>query len=66
MKPSSPVRIIGSCTSLFNDFECECATGFTGVDCDVDIDYCVSPDICLNGGICLDGVCGKFSTDMLE
>ncbi len=40
----------------FNDFNCDCFPGFVGVECDIDIDYCVNPEVCLNGGTCVDGV----------
>ena len=34
---------------------CLCLTGFTGPNCQYDIDDC-NPNPCLNGGICRDGI----------
>ena len=43
------------CACLFQDvvngYQCNCAVGWTGTNCDVDINDC-SPSSCLNGGLC--------------
>eukprot|EP00041_Stephanoeca_diplocostata_P037539 m.1424026 g.1424026 ORF g.1424026 m.1424026 type:complete len:1820 (+) comp25059_c0_seq1:205-5664(+) len=43
------------CIDTFNDFNCECAPGYTGSNCDVDIDECASGP-CQNGATCVDGI----------
>lgn len=37
-----------------NDFECTCLAGYTGMNCSVDIDDCIS-NPCENGGTCIVG-----------
>ena len=45
------------CVDLVNDYECRCPTGFTGANCEVNIDECsVTP--CAHGGTCTDLVGG--------
>ena len=53
---SSPCANDGSCTSMgaFN-FTCQCAVGYTGSTCEVNIDDCVSAT-CPSNSICVDGV----------
>ena len=51
----------GTCTDLVDDYSCECAPGFSGATCDVNVDDC-SPNPCLNGGTCEDGV-NTFTCD---
>ena len=53
---SSPCANGGSCTSMgaFN-FICQCAVGYTGSTCEVNIDDCVSAT-CPSNSICMDGV----------
>lgn len=34
---------------------CICMAGFTGLSCEVDIDYCTS-STCANGGTCMEGI----------
>lgn len=34
-------------------YQCECAAGFEGATCDVDVNECAS-DPCLRGGVCRD------------
>ena len=38
-----------------NQYTCQCAPGFSGTNCDVNVDECVGSP-CLNGGTCMDGV----------
>jgi len=48
----------GSCTNgPSNTYTCTCDPGYTGTDCDVDIDDCVD-NPCLNSGNCSDQVSG--------
>ena len=41
-------------------FSCDCAAGFSGSDCEVNIDDCIDrttlAELCQNGGVCTDGV----------
>ena len=41
--------------NFFKLFSCECMAGYTGKNCDVNIDDCSSHD-CQNGATCVDGV----------
>ncbi|XP_038052310.1 neurogenic locus notch homolog protein 2-like [Patiria miniata] len=45
----------GSCQDGTNSYVCTCVEGFTGNECEIDIDDC-DPDPCMNGGACHDGV----------
>ena len=45
------------CTDGINSYTCNCSTGYTGSDCETDIDDC-QPDLCQNGGTCNDLVNG--------
>ena len=38
-----------------NSFVCECLSGFTGIQCEINIDDC-SSNICMNNASCIDGV----------
>ena len=53
---SNPCANDGNCTSMgsFN-FICQCAVGYTGSTCEVNIDDCVSVT-CPSNSICMDGV----------
>lgn len=43
------------CVDTFNAYTCECAPGYMGTNCDVDIDECADGP-CNNGATCVDGV----------
>ena len=53
---SSPCANTGNCTSLgpFN-YRCECAAGYTGSTCEVDIDECLMA-VCPANSSCVDAV----------
>eukprot|EP00117_Sycon_ciliatum_P037554 scpid32913/ scgid6063/ Fibropellin-1; Epidermal growth factor-related protein 1; Fibropellin-I; SpEGF I; UEGF-1 len=44
----------GQCQDLVNDFVCRCPPGYTGKNCETDIDDCAPNNPCLNGGSCVD------------
>nr|CAH7754904.1 unnamed protein product [Callosobruchus chinensis] len=49
----------GTCNKTGTVPYCECARGFKGKYCEINIDECVSPtggSMCQNGGICIDGI----------
>ena len=56
---SSPCANSGSCIPgmglLGVDYTCQCAVGYTGQRCEVNIDDCQSA-ICPNNSMCVDGV----------
>ncbi|XP_025835498.1 protein crumbs isoform X2 [Agrilus planipennis] len=56
---NSPCANGGSCTATKTGFNCSCPPGFTGDQCQVDIDECAS-DPCMNGGTCMDRVNGFY------
>ena len=45
---------IVSLQDLFNAFNCTCAPGFIGGQCQVDVNDCEIKQPCLNGGTCFD------------
>ena len=51
----NPCKNGGACTDGLNSYTCECASGFTGDNCETNIDDCVTSP-CLNGGECVDGI----------
>lgn len=53
----SPCQNQGVCVDEVNGYRCQCLQGYTGVNCEVNIDDCVSQP-CLNGGQCMDDVSG--------
>jgi len=53
---SSPC-LHGTCQDALNGFICSCDTGFTGHDCDINIDDC-GTNICLNNATCVDDIAG--------
>merc|ERR1711881_630458 len=45
----------GTCTDGVDSYTCACENGYDGVNCDNDVDECVTaPDICGTGGTCTD------------
>ena len=55
--PQILVRICGTCSEWWSSMEysCSCVPGYTGDDCQTDIDECAS-NPCQNSGTCSDGV----------
>ncbi|XP_038057936.1 sushi, von Willebrand factor type A, EGF and pentraxin domain-containing protein 1-like isoform X3 [Patiria miniata] len=54
---SQPCRQGAVCIDLPKGYQCLCPTGYTGPDCEVNIDDC-DHDLCLNNGTCQDMVAG--------
>ena len=53
---SSPCANNGSCVPMGPfDYTCQCAVGYTGLTCEIDIDHCLSI-ICPNNSMCVDGI----------
>ncbi|MFH2010714.1 MAG: hypothetical protein ABI333_29200 [bacterium] len=50
----NPCQNGGACTDTGSGYTCDCAAGFTGDDCETNVDDC-SPNPCQNGGTCTDG-----------
>jgi Notch-like protein len=48
----------GNCTNHVNSYACACEPGWSGTDCDQNIDECAAPSPCLNGANCTDLVNG--------
>ena len=45
----------GSCEDLIGDYKCNCATGFKGKNCEININECELSQ-CQNGATCVDKV----------
>ncbi len=45
----------GACINDWTGYTCQCAPGFTGTDCEININDCADAP-CLNGGTCVDGI----------
>jgi len=52
---TSPCLNGGACTDLPGSYSCACVAGYSGDNCETDIDDC-DPNPCQNGGACADGV----------
>ncbi|XP_014662216.1 PREDICTED: basement membrane-specific heparan sulfate proteoglycan core protein-like [Priapulus caudatus] len=63
---SDPCQNAGSCrSSLAGDFySCECPPGFTGVNCELEMNICLEEQPCQNGASCL--VLGGIDSDDYE
>ena len=49
----APCQNGGTCVDGDSGYTCICRNGFTGIECEVTIDYCKQNNIeCHNGGIC--------------
>ena len=46
----------GNCMNLMNSFQCNCATGFSGRHCEVNVDDCIGVTDCGDHGTCVDGL----------
>ncbi|KAJ8312063.1 hypothetical protein KUTeg_009436 [Tegillarca granosa] len=58
---SNPCQNGGNCQDFVNRYECTCAPGYTGTNCETEIDECQNIDECqsnpcLNGAQCQDNV----------
>lgn len=62
---SNPCRNGAACVDLENGYHCDCAVGFLGVHCEVDVAVCKSGirGLCLNGGECIDGVGMEYTCE---
>jgi protein crumbs len=54
--PVNPCRNSGLCKDLFNLRKCECAPGWEGEYCEINIDECVNNKDCGSNGQCVDGI----------
>ncbi|XP_071497251.1 uncharacterized protein [Diadema antillarum] len=55
---SEPCQNGATCVDLVDSFRCNCAPGFEGVTCEVDIDECALLQPCQRGGTCIDQING--------
>lgn len=44
----------GTCKNHMGSYKCECSIGFTGDNCEINIDDCVN-NLCYKGSTCKDG-----------
>ncbi|XP_011663142.2 sushi, von Willebrand factor type A, EGF and pentraxin domain-containing protein 1 [Strongylocentrotus purpuratus] len=51
---SDPCQNGATCVDLTGSFQCICASGFSGRDCEIDIDDCALYQPCLHNGTCVD------------
>ncbi|XP_072179392.1 LOW QUALITY PROTEIN: uncharacterized protein [Diadema setosum] len=59
---SEPCHNGSTCVDLVDSFRCNCAPGFEGVTCEVDIDECALLQPCQRGGTCIDQINGYSCT----
>ncbi|KAK7005255.1 calcium-binding EGF-like domain-containing protein, partial [Biomphalaria glabrata] len=52
---SSPCENSGQCILSGSNYTCQCSQGFTGLNCETNIDECSSQP-CQNNGTCSDGI----------
>jgi len=52
----------GTCQDVWNAHVCDCAPGYNGTSCEVDIDECVLGHECENGATCVDAVASYSCT----
>lgn len=45
----------GKCVDQVNNFKCECSDGFTGENCEININDCAAKS-CMNNGVCIDKI----------
>lgn len=57
---SSPC-VNGICNDALGSYTCSCQNGFTGHDCDINIDDCIV-NVCLNFATCVDEIAGYRCT----
>ncbi|XP_078689172.1 uncharacterized protein LOC144920716 [Branchiostoma floridae x Branchiostoma belcheri] len=60
----NPCQNGGACTKVGDSYTCDCADGFEGDDCEINIDDC-TPDPCRNGAVCTDGA-NSFSCECAD
>lgn len=53
---SDPCSNGATCVDIERGFRCACPAGFTGPDCDIDINECFGNNVCLNNATCVDMV----------
>ena len=51
---SDPCSNGATCVDTQRGYHCVCPAGFTGPDCDIDIDECFGNNVCLNNATCVD------------
>lgn len=61
---SGPCQHGGTCTDRFNEYSCQCAPGWEGDNCEINVNECQSSP-CVNGGSCMDDV-NRFRCDCVE
>ena len=62
---SDPCSNGATCVDIRRGYHCVCPAGFTGLDCDIDIDECLGNNVCLNNATCVDMV-NEYECHCLE